>query len=66
MRLHTPHTNVMGKRDVGSDAPAKGFLIALYRLILGLGGIFIGSIVLKRFLRNQGAFFIFVFCRLQT
>lgn len=29
-RLHAPHASVMGKRDVGSDAPAKVSLLSFY------------------------------------
>lgn len=31
MRRHAPHTDVMGKRDAGSDAPAKIFCYSLYK-----------------------------------
>lgn len=31
MRFHAPHASAMGKRDAGSDAPAKGFSRCLQR-----------------------------------
>lgn len=30
MRRHAPHASVMGKRDVGSDAPTKVSLLSFY------------------------------------
>ena len=35
MRLHAPHASAMGKRDAGSDAPAKASLLFTEKVIRG-------------------------------